>query len=385
MDYPGPPGHGTPRPPEPLLVPLPEADLRWLDHAILLGRRGWGRVHPNPMVGCVLVRDGRVVAEGWHGEFGGPHAEVGALESAGAGAAGATAYVSLEPCRHEGKTPACTAALERAGVARVVYAVADPSTDVAGGGDELRAARVPVDGPVWPEAAGRRENPSFFHGVRSARPYVALKLALSLDGALAEAPGRRTQISGPESAAVAHRLRAGFDAVLVGAQTVRADDPRLTVRAGGVTPRIAPARMVLDPRAELSAGAALFRDPGGRVMVFTRDDADEAAQERIERAGAEVHPVPSRGRRMDLGVVLERAAATGIRSVLCEGGGQLATSLLSEGRVDRMYLVHAPRALGRAGVPAFPGPFAAGAWEGWTLAFDPERLGVDVLTVYERA
>lgn len=384
-DNPGPPGHGAPRPSEPPLVGVSDEDLSWLDRAILLGRRGWGRVHPNPMVGCALVRDGRLLAEGWHREFGGAHAEADALERVGGDPAGAVAYVSLEPCRHQGKTPACTIALARAGIARVVYAFADPGPEAGGGGGELRAAGVLVDGPVWSELAARRENPAFFHAARSPRPYVAVKLALSLDGAIAAAAGEATRLTGPEAARAAHRLRAGFDGILVGAETARVDDPRLTVRAGGVTPRVPPARMVVDSRASLAGSSALLSESGGRVVVFTRDDADEAELERLERAGAEVHPVAGRRGGVDLAAMLDRAAAAGIHSILCEGGGRLASALISGGFAERLYLFLAPRFLGGGGVRAFPGPFPAEAWSGWRPASAPERLGDDVLIVYERA
>jgi diaminohydroxyphosphoribosylaminopyrimidine deaminase/5-amino-6-(5-phosphoribosylamino)uracil reductase len=379
----GPPGHGV-HPPEPTLVALTEDELGWLERSIVLGRRGWGRVHPNPMVGCVLVRDGRVLAEGWHREFGGPHAEVDTLERFGQDPAGATAFVSLEPCRHHGKTAACTDALHRAHIARVVYAVADPNPQAGGGGDVLRAAGLRVDGPVWPGAVGRRENPAFFHAARSERPFVAVKLALSLDGMIAERAGVRTAISGREATEAAHRLRAGFDAVLVGGRTARADDPRLTVRLGGVQPRVPPARMVIDPDGTLSSDCALFRERAGKAMVFVGDDVDEARLERLERAGAQVHPVPRSRRGLDLGPVLDVAGGIGIHSILCEGGGRLASSFLSDGLAGRLYLVHAPRVLGPRGVPGFPGPFPEDMWRGWRVAFEPERLGRDVLTVYER-
>jgi diaminohydroxyphosphoribosylaminopyrimidine deaminase/5-amino-6-(5-phosphoribosylamino)uracil reductase len=335
------------------------------------------------MVGCVLVRDGRVLAEGWHREFGGPHAEVDTLERVGQDPAGATAFLSLEPCRHHGKTPACTDALIRAGIARVVYAVTDPHPQAGGGGDVLRAAGLRVDGPVWPEAVGRRENPAFFHTTRSERPFVAVKLALSLDGMIAERTGVRTAISGRESTEAAHRLRAGFDAVLVGGRTARADDPRLTVRLGGVQPRVPPARMVIDTDGTLSSGCALFRERAGMAMVFVGDDVEEARLERLERAGAQVHPVPRSRRGLDLGTLLDVAWGIGIHSILCEGGGRLASSFLAEGLAGRLYLVHAPRVLGPRGVPGFPGPFPDDMWKGWRPAFEPERLGRDVLTVYE--
>lgn len=379
-----PPGHGDPRPRERPSIDLSDDDLGWLDRAFLLGRQGWGRVHPNPMVGCVLVRSKRVLAEGWHREFGGPHAEVDALECTGEDAAGSTAYVSLEPCSHRGKTPACTDALVRAGVQRVVYAVADPGSEAGGGGAALGAAGIQVDGPVWPPAVGRRENPMFFHGSATEQPFVAVKLAVSLDGQIAEAPGQRTSVTGPAALRAAHELRAGFDAVMVGSVTARVDDPRLTVREGNVTPGVLPARVVLDSRASLVETSALFREQEGRLIVFVSKTAHEGEIERLERAGAEVHPVPAARGGLHLGEVINVSSETGIRSILCEGGGRLASSLIAEGLARRLYLLQAPCVLGSAGVPAFPGPFPEGSWGRWLPAFDPERLGDDVLTVYER-
>ncbi len=363
-------------------VPVSGDDLRWLERAVVLARRGWGRVHPNPMVGCVLVKDGEVVGEGWHREFGGPHAEVEALEAAGGAARGATAFVSLEPCRHHGKTPACTDALLRTGVARVVFATADPTAEAGGGGDALREAGVDVAGPVLDPALGARENPAFFRRARGEGPWVALKLALSLDGAIAEAPGRRTQLTGPEASAEVQRLRAGFDALLVGAGTARTDDPRLTVR-GDLTPRTPPRRVVLDSEATLDAGRALFREEGGPVLVFVAEDADEAALERIEGAGAQVHPVPRAPDGLDLGRVLDDLGRLGADAVLCEGGGRLARSLLEEGRVHRLYLFVCPRLLGSGGVPAFGG-LAGNAFGRWVPAAPPRGLGADTLIVLDR-
>lgn len=378
----GPPWHASTLPSEAPLVPLPKHELALLERAIRLGRRGWGRVHPNPMVGCVLVRDGEILAEGWHREFGGPHAEVDALERVRGCPGGATAFVSLEPCRHHGRTAACTEELARAGVARVVYGVADPHPAAGGGGDVLRAAGVRVEGPVWPEAAGRRENPVFFHA--GLQPFVAIKLALSLDGKIARVPGGPTRLTGPEATVAVHQLRAGFDAVLVGARTVHADDPRLTVREGGIEPRVPPARMVVDPDGSVTGERSLFREPAGRVLVFVASGVDEAVLDRLEGAGADVHRVPRRGRRLALGPVLETAARVGIRSILCEGGGRLANSFLAERRADRLYLFYSPIALGPDAVPGFPGPFPRAIWEQWRLAFPPARLGEDVLCVYDR-
>ena len=379
-----PPGHGDPRPRERPFIDLSDDDLGWLDRAFLLGRQGWGRVHPNPMVGCVLVRGGRVLAEGWHRDFGGPHAEVDALERTGEDAVGATAYVSLEPCRHRGKTRACTDALVRAGIKRVVYAVADPGGEAGGGGAALGAAGVQVDGPVWPVTVGRRENPMFFHRPATERPFVAVKLAVSLDGYIAAVPGQRTSVTGLAALRAAHELRAGFDAVMVGSVTARVDEPRLTVRVGSVTPRVPPARVVLDSKASLVETSAFFRAREGRLIVFVGDTTNEVELERLARAGAEVHPVPAARGGLHLGAVLDASSETGIRSILCEGGGRLTSSLIAEGLARRLYLFQSPRVLGGAGVPAFPGPFPEGSWGRWLPAFDPERLGDDVLTVYER-
>jgi riboflavin-specific deaminase-like protein len=179
-------------------------------------------------------------------------------------------------------------------------------------------------------------------------------------------------------------LRAGFDAVMVGSVTARVDDPRLTVREGNVTPGVLPARVVLDSKASLVETSALFREQEGRLIVFVSKTAHEGEIERLERAGAEVHPVPAARGGLHLGEVLNVSSETGIRSILCEGGGRLASSLIAEGLARRLYLLQAPCVLGSAGVPAFPGPFPEGSWGRWLPAFDPERLGDDVLTVYER-
>ncbi len=362
--------------------PLSDADRAHLERAVELAARGWGRVHPNPMVGCVLVRDGEVVGEGWHGVFGGPHAETVALEAAGPRARGATAYVSLEPCRHEGKTPACTRALLASGVARVVFGASDPGGDSGGGGAELAEAGLAVTGPVFDDVRARRLNPAFHHRFASPRPWVALKLAASLDGGLAARPGTRTQLTGPEAQAEVHRLRAGFDGIVVGAETARVDDPLLTVR-GEVQPRVPPVRIVLDPGARLSSDAALFRGDGGApVWVFTRDDAPEGELERLEAAGASVHPTAFRGpHELDLGRVLAFCGEAGLSAILCEGGGRLGAALERAGLLDRLYLFVAPRILGEGAIPAFPGWTPEGAW---TMAAPPASFSDDTLLVYDR-
>ncbi|HSG48494.1 MAG TPA: bifunctional diaminohydroxyphosphoribosylaminopyrimidine deaminase/5-amino-6-(5-phosphoribosylamino)uracil reductase RibD [Longimicrobiales bacterium] len=364
-------------------LPLTSDDRRYLERAAALGRRGWGGVHPNPLVGCVLVKDGEVVAEGWHEEFGGPHAEIRALERAGPRAAGATAYVSLEPCRHEGKTPACTLALLRSGVSRVVFGASDPGAESGGGATELAAGGAEVVGPVFDDQRAWSENPAFHHWHRHGTPHVAVKLALSLDGAVAARPGERTRLTGPEAQQEVHRLRAGFDAVLVGSNTARVDDPLLTVRDVPLR-RPAPIRIVLDSGATLPSGAALLRDAADvPVWVFCREDADEVEMERLESAGARVHPVPAAraGPGVSLEAVLERCGATGVRSILCEGGGVVASRLLAREMARRLYLLVAPTVLGVGAVPAFPGVPAGTRWH---LASDPVRCGDDILLTLDR-
>lgn len=366
------------------LVPndrVSEEDLSFLERAVELGRRGWGRVSPNPMVGCVVVRKGEMVGEGWHRELGGPHAEVHALAEAGERARGATAYTSLEPCAHMGRTPPCTGALLDAGVARVVFGAADPGAGACGAA-VLRAGGIRVDGPAFSSARAASSSPAFFHVARNASPYVALKLALSLDGRISRA-GEQTGLTGPPAREHVHYLRAGFDAIMVGANTMSIDDPRLTAR-GRPEPRRAPDRIILDSLARMAPEARLLRDGGGgRVFVFTGAEAPADRVRALRQRGATVHAVPRSAGGLDLGAVLDTCYRAGLTSILCEGGGVLASSLLREGRVHRLYLFLAPLTLGPGSVPAFPGLDEA-AWEGWRPAGPPAAFGRDLLWVLDR-
>jgi len=360
------------------------ADVAYLERARSLGRRGWGHTYTNPLVGCVIVRDDEVVGEGHHGEFGGPHAEIVALEGARSRAEGATVYVSLEPCDHHGKTPPCSAALLEAGVARVVFGATDPGARSGGGAERLRAAGVEVVGPVWSEAEGRAENPAFFHTARHDSPYVALKLAVSLDGCIAARAGERTRITGAEAEREVHRLRAGHDAILVGAGTVRADAPLLTPRHAEPG-REMPRRVVLDSEGSLPSSAAILRDHASApVHVFVRQDVSEGALERLEAAGAHVHPVHRAAEGLDLDEVLGACWDLGIQSILCEGGGRVAASLLREGRVHRLYLFIAPTTLGASGLRAFPADAESLRWDAYAPAGPPTLHGRDALLVLDR-
>ena len=317
--------------------------------ALELAERGWGRVAPNPMVGAVIVRDGEVVGEGWHTEYGHPHAEVEALRAAGEAARGATAFVTLEPCSHYGKTPPCTGALLAAGVRRVVFAASDPNPRAAGGGEVLREAGVEVLGGVM-EAEARDQNAIFFHAhSQPDRPFVALKLALTLDGRIADHAGHSVWITGEESRAEVHRLRAGFDAVAVGSGTALADDPRLTVR-GTLEPRVPPARVVFDRGLRLPLESVLVttaREVPVIAVAGTVPPAEHAAA--LETRGVQVL------RAGDVHDGLRALWDSGVRSLFVEGGATLAGEMLRAGVVDRLYLFYAPLFLGPGGVGAFAG------------------------------
>ncbi len=372
---------------------LSDFDRRLLGRTVELGRRGWGRVHPNPMVGAVVARDGTIVAEAHHEVLGGPHAEVLALSKLG-DARGTTVYSSLEPCSHHGKTPPCANALHRAGVARVVYWAAEPGAAAGGGGAWLGRRGVKVNGPFGERGDWAAENPFFYHAFRQAsesrRPYVALKLAVSLDGRIAPEGGRRFWLTGPQARAEVHNLRAGFGAVLVGSRTWEADDPRLTAR-GAIEPRVAPVPVLLDRGGCATPGLRALRGEGGARGIVYTCRGEVAGLVRRLGGRADVVAVPAAPGGLDLEAVLQSLAERGIASVLCEGGGTLGSGLLALDLVDRLYLFLAPVLIGAGGVPAFTGgpprdPCAvASRFRGWQSRLHPVRFGNDTLVVLDRA
>jgi diaminohydroxyphosphoribosylaminopyrimidine deaminase/5-amino-6-(5-phosphoribosylamino)uracil reductase len=299
-------------------------DEGFMRRALALAERGWGQTSPNPMVGAVIVRDGEIVGEGWHERYGEAHAEVNALARAGAAAEGATVYVTLEPCNHTGKTPPCANALVAARVARVVAATRDPGSDSGGGADTLRQAGIDGEiGLLEPEA--RELNASFFHSFVSDRPWVTLKLALSIDGAIADSERGRAWLTNEQSRAEVHRIRANVDAIAVGATTYTTDHPRLTVR-GPIQPRVAPVRVVFDPDGKLRSG---------RTSVL--EEFDGATFVRVA----------------DLAASLRALRARGIRSLLVEGGASIASAFLDAELVDRLVIFQAPIVLGGGALAAF--------------------------------
>jgi len=320
-------------------------DHAHMAHALRLAERGLGTATPNPRVGCVLVREGRVVGEGWHERAGGPHAEVHALRAAGAAARGATAYVTLEPCSHHGRTPPCAHALIDAGVARVVAAMADPNPVVAGRGLELLTlAGVRVEAGLL-EAAARELNIGFVSRMSRGRPWVRVKTAASLDGKTALLNGESKWITGEAARADVHRWRARACALLTGVGTVLSDDPQMNVR-GVETPR-QPLKVVVDSRLRTPPGAKVLQG-GGALLVC--QDADAAADrlEALLRAGATVLELPGPGGRPDLALLMEELARRGVNEVHAEAGMGLNGALLQAGLVDEWLAYLAPVVMGHA-------------------------------------
>jgi diaminohydroxyphosphoribosylaminopyrimidine deaminase/5-amino-6-(5-phosphoribosylamino)uracil reductase len=328
-------------------------DLAAMRAALALARRGLGAVWPNPSVGCVIVKNGHVVGRGWTQRGGRPHGETEALRRAGAAAQGGIAYVTLEPCSHWGKTPPCADALIAAGLRRIVVALEDPDPRVAGAGIErLRAAGLAVDtGLCAAEAA--ELNAGFLQRVRLGRPLVTLKLATSLDGRIAAASGESRWITGPLARERAHLLRATHDAILVGTDTVLADDPQLTCRLPGLAGR-SPVRVVLDRQLRIPPTARVIAEARQvPTWVVTLRAADPGRQKILRDAGVEVIAAePDMAGMIDLSAALELLGKRGLTRLLVEGGGRLAAALLRAQLVDRLVWLHAPLLLGGDGVPA---------------------------------
>ncbi|MEV7615914.1 bifunctional diaminohydroxyphosphoribosylaminopyrimidine deaminase/5-amino-6-(5-phosphoribosylamino)uracil reductase RibD [Streptomyces sp. NPDC089799] len=307
--------------------------------AVELAARGLGSTSPNPVVGCVITDPaGTVVGEGWHQRAGGPHAEVHALQAAGGAARGGTAYVTLEPCNHTGRTGPCAQALTDAGIARVVYAVPDPNPQAAGGAATLRAAGVETTGGLLRDEA-ETGNAAWLTSVRLGRPYVTWKYAATLDGRSAAADGSSRWITSAESRADVHRLRAEADAVLVGGGTLRADDPHLAVR--GVEGATQPLRIALDTRAGLPPTARILDDAAPTLLVVGED-----AETGHLPAAADLLRLPLYDGRIDVHDLLARLHDRGVRSLLLEGGPALAGAFLEAAAVDRVIGYIAPALLG---------------------------------------
>jgi diaminohydroxyphosphoribosylaminopyrimidine deaminase/5-amino-6-(5-phosphoribosylamino)uracil reductase len=332
------------------------ADRRFMAVALRLARRGLGRTAENPSVGCVLVRDGVIVARARTSDGGRPHAEANALAMAGAAARGATAYVTLEPCAHWGRTPPCSQALIDAGVARVVVAVTDPDPRVDGGGlAMLRAAGIEVVTGVE-TAAAEADLAGYLSRNRTGRPSVTLKLATSLDGRIASATGASRWITGPEARARGHLMRARHDAILVGSGTAKSDDPDLTCRLPGLEGQ-SPVRVVLDTGLSLSPSSRLAATATDvPTWAIGGEGADAARRKGLETRGVTVLTVAmDAGGRPAVDAVLQALGVRGINSVLVEGGAAVAAAFLRADAIDTLALFRAPIAIGGNGRAALDG------------------------------
>lgn len=364
-------------------------DAAHMRAALQLAARGLGNTWPNPAVGCVLVKDGQVVGRGWTQPGGRPHAETQALGRAGEAARGATAYVTLEPCSHHGRTPPCCDALIQAGVSRVVVALRDPDARVDGRGfARLRAAGITVEeGLLGPEAAAL--NAGFIRRITQGLPLVTLKLAATLDGRIATQAGESRWITGPESRRAVHALRARHDAVLVGSGTVLADDPDLTCRIAGMDP-VPMLRVIADARLRTPPTARLVREAGRHpTWLLTGAGHRPSALAPYIGAGVEVVTIRRAPKTAEGGggllprAMLAALAARGVTRVLAEGGAGLAAGLLRAGLVDRLVWFHAPGVMGAEGWPS-AGPLGVAA-----LAAMPrfrrvatEAMGEDVMSEF---
>jgi diaminohydroxyphosphoribosylaminopyrimidine deaminase / 5-amino-6-(5-phosphoribosylamino)uracil reductase len=351
-------------------------DQEIMARAHALAELGWGQTAPNPMVGAVLVRDGEIVGEGYHARYGGDHAEIGALRMAGERARGATMYVTLEPCAHHGKTPPCADAILAAGVARVVAATTDPNPVAAGGAARLIAGGVEFEIGVG-ERAARELNAPFFFATRSSRPWVTLKLGVSLDGCIADSGGQSKWITNAASRRETHRLRAGADAIAVGIGTVLADNPELTVRDAPAMPRIPPLRVIFDRSTRLPRDSRLVKSARDVPVIVIAGQASERTRA-LQDFGVEI--VVARSTLEGLEALRKR----GVRSLLVEGGARLAGELLGEKLVDRLVIFQSPRILGAGATGAFAFAPAQTAAEAPRLPVLARRaFDDDLMTVYQ--
>ena len=333
---------------------MPAFDSEMMLRALALAQRGQGFVEPNPLVGCVIVREGEVVGEGWHQRFGGPHAEIDALTAAGVRAQGAALYVTLEPCCHHGKTPPCTEAVIRAGIQRVVVAMRDPFPQVAGGGlKQLAAAGIDVELGLHEEEA-RELNAPYLKLLATGKPWIIAKWAMTLDGKIATRSGYSQWISGESSRAVVHELRGRVDAILIGRRTAQLDDPLLTARPENATPPRIAARIILDSEARLANTSRLIQTSRQfPTLIVTGPDAPDKDLRRLAAAGCEVLPFAPSSHYERLIQLLDELGRRRMTNILVEGGGELLGSLFDARQIDEVHVFIVPKLFGgqKARVP----------------------------------
>ena len=353
-----------------------------MKRALSIARKGVGFVSPNPMVGAVLVRDGKVVAEGFHKAVGSDHAEIDALKKVGFEAGACDMYVSLEPCVHYGRTPPCTDALIKAGLRKIHIAMIDPNPLVAGkGGRELRAAGIEVEVGLLEEDA-RRLNGAYIKHITEGKPFVVAKAAMTLDGKIATGTGDSGQnsggITGPESHRYVHRLRRELDAVLVGAGTVKADNPLLTCRLPGKSRQ--PLRVILDGLGESPADSAVFNTEQVRTLLVTTRESPENWRREVDARGVELLLLPGRAGKVDIDSLLLELGRREVTSLLVEGGSDILAGFLAADAIDRFDLIYAPRIIGGREIPVFGGEGVSFLDLAYRLKIESvRRMGNDVM------
>lgn len=321
-----------------------QQDTAYMSRAISLAEKGLYTTEPNPRVGCVLVKGDEIVGEGWHEKAGGPHAEIVALQQAGDSAKGATAYVSMEPCCHHGKTPPCSDALIQAGVKRVVAAMEDPNPQVAGKGlEQLKQAGIETASGLL-QAQAEALNPGFIQRMRIGRPYIRSKLAMSLDGRTAMASGESKWITGPAAREDVHRLRARSSAIMSGIGTVLADDPSLNVRLETGEEVAPPLRIILDPHLSTPKDARFLQQPGKSLIVTACDN--EVVHEILRSVGAEILVLPNGNDAIDLVALMTHLAEREVNEILMETGSTLSGAVLHAGIIDELIVYMAPKLMG---------------------------------------
>ena len=352
-------------------------DATFMQRALHLAQQGQGCVEPNPMVGCVITRDGAIVGEGFHTAYGKSHAEVEAIQAAGTTAKGGSLYVNLEPCCHQGKTPPCTRAIMAAGLQRVIVGNEDPFDQVAGGGlAELRAAGIDVVTGIAASAA-RKLNAPYFHRLATGRPWVIAKWAMTLDGKIATGTGESRWISSEPSREIVHRLRGRVDAVIIGSRTALADDPLLTARPTG--PRLA-TRIILDSNAALPLESQLAKTAGeSPVLVVTGPAATAEATKNLAEKGCEILQLADNDPGVRLQLLLSELGKRGMANLLVEGGSQLLGSFFDQGLINEVHTFIAPILLGGNGLSAIGGHGVEKMAESWKLEdLQVEQTGGDI-------
>ena len=361
-------------------------DRARMRQAMELASRGWGRTSPNPMVGAIIVKNVSLVGSGYHERAGAPHAEILALRQAGEDARGATLYVNLEPCCHQGRTAPCTEAIIQAGIKRVVVALLDPNPLVAGKGVErLRQAGIEVTTGVLEKEAGRL-NEVFVKYITTGKPFGVLKMAMTLDGKIATVNGDSRWITGPEARAVVHRLRDGYDAIMVGINTIIRDDPLLTTRLADGQPGRDPIRIILDSRLRISPQARVCTlESEAPTIVATTSFHDPVRRKELESMGIEVLVLEGDEKQVDLHRLMEVLGKREVTSVLIEGGAQLAYSSLEAGIVDKLHWFIAPKIVGGREAPGpVGGKGKTSLSQAWVYEeVEIEKCGQDVMiTIY---